>query len=100
MTLFSKKVLVFSFEFVHKIGFLVISIRNQKEIEFLKEILFFKTNSDSFANNDKEAFWKKNIEKKRFLLNNSLKDHNEMNLLSKKIDVLEDKLIEKNTMFF
>lgn len=80
----------------------MILTQNQREAEDYKEIVFFQTfEQESIISN----FIEPSKNKTTFFNNshaikNTLKEHNDINLLSKRIDALENKILEKNTMFF
>jgi len=74
----------------------VIFARNQADLDNYKEKLFAVSN----FHNDFEIEPHKKSPFQPNLCKNTLQDHNEIGLLTKKLENLEAKVLEKNSMFF
>ena len=79
--------------------------KKKQNVDNLKETLFYQANFETFKDKThNEPLFRThtfniNNNNSETIIKNSLQDHNELNHLSKKLDSLENKIIEKNIMF-
>ena len=76
--------------------FIALFARNQTDLEHFKEEVFAEANYlNAF---EIESPKKKESSKTKKIVKNTIEEHNELGLLSKKVELLEAKVFEKNSM--